>query len=517
MSTIGPYSATGVGRPSLARTLSETRSQLDDLLTQLATQKKSSTYAGLGAGRTTSLAMRARLEAIESYDSVGKTVSTRINMMSTALTAISNLGSEYKTVDPNDFQLTSGGVSIQQAQARTDLQEAISYLNTEIDGRYLFSGRSTDVKPVLSADKILADDGEKAGLRTVIDERRLADLGSDGRGRIDVSELAGGAFSVSEEASGPFGLKIASLSSTMTGATATGPEGDPAAITLGVSGAPNDGEQIRIGLTLPDGTSTEITLTARVDPSATLQGGDFRVGATPEETAANMRAAFDAALAKTADTALVAASAMQAGEEFFNTPAGAEPARVAGYDGAYASDAERIAALQNASGLTTTGTAARTVDWYQGEDAGDDPRNTAAATVADGVTVGYGARANEDGTRRLVQTLAVFSSMTFSSSDANAQARYSALASRTATTLGSAEATADVKTIATGLAGANSAIKAASERHTAAKAIAEDAISGVEAVDQEEVSLKILSLQTSLQASYQVTSTLRQLSLVNFL
>ncbi|MFD1331954.1 hypothetical protein ACFQ4O_08065 [Methylopila musalis] len=518
MTSIGPYASVGLGRPSLTRAQSDLRSQIDDLTQQLSTGKKATTYAGLGAGGAVSLSMRARLASAESYQAVGDTVGVRVNMASTALTGLEALASQYKTIDSNSFDLTTAGLTVDQSQAAADLQEAIAQLNVEVGGRYLFSGRSTDVKPVLTADKILSDDGDKAGLKTVIAERKLADLGADGRGRLDVSDASGGTFTVSQEASGPFGFKLTSVSSTLTGGVAEGPAGDPATVTLGATGTPLEGETVTVGLTLPDGTTEQVTLTARAgEEGDALEAGAFRIGATPEETAANLRTAFDASLKTLGSTALTAASAVAAGEGFFGAANGAEPARVAGFDGTYASDAERVAALQNASAVTTTGTADKTVSWYQGEDAGDDPRKTATASVDDGVTVAYGARANEAGPTTILRNLAVFSAVSFSPADDDAKARYAALASRTANAMGATETTAAIKTMAVDLATANSSIKAADDRHDATKALAESAISGVENVSKEEVTLKILALQTSLQASYQVTATLKQLSLVNFL
>ena len=518
MSSIGPYAPTGIGRPSLTQALSNSRSQLDDLLLQLSTGKVSDDYAGLGSGASTSLAMRARLSTIDAYQSTAATVNTRINLMSQSLTRLDGIGAEYKLTDPNEFLLTTGSVTIAQSQAAVDLKEAIAALNLDVGGRFMFSGRATDTQPVISAEAMLADDGDKAGLRTIIAERKLADLGADGRGRLSVSDAAGGTFTVSETGAGPFGFKISSLNSTLTGGVATGPAGDPPSVTLGVTGEPLPGENVRVGLTLPDGSTEEITLTVKSpDDSSALAEGEFRAGATPEETAANMQAAFDGALKTRASTALVASSAMQAGEEFFNVPAGAEPARVAGFDGTYATDAERVAALQSATALDATDTRERTVSWYVGDDGSDDPRKTAAAKIDDGVSVAYGARADEDGPRRVIQTLAVFSAVTFSADDPDAKGRYSELAGRVVSTLGSVDTTNDIKSMTVDLAVASTAIKSAGERHTAAKDMAQDAISGVEDVSKEEVSLKILSLQTQLQASYQVTANLSQLSLVNFL
>jgi len=518
MTSIGPYAATGIGRPSLMRALGDVNGKLADLSVQLATGKVSQTYAGLGDSAASSLAMRTKLGQIASYHSVNATVDTRIKLMNTTLTRLDDIAAEYKLVDPNEFMLTSGQVTIAQSQAAVDLKEAVAALNLDVGGRYAFSGRSVDQKPVISAEAMLADDGTKAGLRTVISERKLADLGADGRGRLAVSAVAAGSFTVSETGAGPFGFKIASVSTTMTNGVATGPTGTPPSATFGLTGQPNAGEQTRIGLKMPDGTTTEIVLTAKAaDDTSGLQKGEFRIGATAEETAANLQASFDAALKTTASTDLVAASAMQAGEEFFNVAPGAEPSRVAGFDGTYASSAARTAALQSATSLDAAGTADKTVAWYVGDNGGGDPRLTAGAKIDDGVTVAYGARANEDGPRRVVQTLAVFSSITFAEDDAEAQARYSALASRMVSTLGDADAANDIQTMAVDLSSVSTSIKAANTRHSAAKAMAEDVIADAENISKEDVAAKILALQDTLQASYQVAANLSQLSLVNFL
>lgn len=518
MTSIGPYAAAGVGKPSLTRALSDTRQSLDKLLVQLSTGKVAQDYAGLGSGAATSLAMRSKLSSIASFQSTNATVDLRVKLMSQSLERLDDLGAEYKLTDPNEYMLTTGSVTIAQSQAAVDLKEAIAALNVDVNGRYLFSGRSTDVKPVISAEAMLADDGGKAGLRTVIAERKLADLGADGRGRLDVSAASGAGFTVSQESEGPFGFKITSLTSTLTNGATTGPAGSPPSISIGLTGQPNVGETVRVGLTLPDGSTEEITLTAKAaDDASALGDGEFRLGATGAETVANMRASFDSALNAKASSALVAASAMQAGEEFFNVAPGAEPARVAGFDGAYATDAERVAALQSATALDSTGTAARTVSWYIGEAGADDPRATSAARVDEGVSVAYGARANETGARRVVQNLAVFSAVTFSPEDAGGKARYQELAGRVQVSLGSPATTTDIQTIAVDLASASTAIKSANSRHAIAKDLAADAISSVEDVSKEDVSLRILALQTQLQASYQVTATLSQLTLVNFL
>lgn len=241
MTSIGPFSPAGVGRPSLAQALAQSRGKLDELTAQLSTGKTSTSYSGLGDGAATSLAMRSRLAAIGSYQATAATVGARVNVLATTLTGLEAIGAQFRLTDPNAHQLTTGSVTVDQAQAATQLREAIAHLNVEIGGRFLFSGRASDVKPVISADAMLADDGAKAGLRTLVAERKLADLGADGRGRLDLSELSGASFTLSQEASGPFGFKLASLASTLTGGVAEGPAGAPASIgrslTIRMSGS----------------------------------------------------------------------------------------------------------------------------------------------------------------------------------------------------------------------------------------------------------------------------------------
>ena len=68
---------------------------------------------------------------------------------------------------------------------------------------------------------------------------------------------------------------------------------------------------------LPDGTTESIELTAS---SATpLPAGSFAIGLTSTATAANLLAALNTAIGKLANTSLVAASALEAGNDFFNT------------------------------------------------------------------------------------------------------------------------------------------------------------------------------------------------------
>ncbi|RTL74207.1 MAG: flagellar biosynthesis protein FlgL, partial [Bradyrhizobiaceae bacterium] len=77
--------------------------------------------------------------------------------------------------------------------------------------------------------------------------------------------------------------------------------------------------------------------------------------------------------------------------------------------------------------------------------------------------------------------------------------------------------TTSVEDIEAQFAGAQSATKSASTRQTQTTSMAQTMLDQIQGVNDDEVAAKILALQTSLQASYQTTASLYQLSLVKYL
>src|SRR6185436_15065237 len=235
------------------------------------------------------------------------------------------------------------------------LDQLLALLNARAGDRYLFSGRATDTPAVETLDHILNGNGSRAGLKQLINERNQADLGADGRGRLTIGAGGPNTVQIDEQAT-TFGFKLGSITSTVTGATTSGPTGSPASMSIDFSAAvPNPGETVTVRLNLPDGTSKNLTLTATTDspPGA----NEFTIGGTPGLTASNFQAA------------LTAASAVAASSEFFNADASNPPQRVGGSPPYFA-----------ATG-TVAGTTANTVIWYTGETGSDPARSTATARI----------------------------------------------------------------------------------------------------------------------------------------
>jgi hypothetical protein len=431
---------------------------------------------------------------------------------------------------------------------------------------------------------------------------------------------------VAEDAAGsPFGLKLSAVSSSLTGATVTGPAGSPAAVSVALGGTnPNNGDQISFAFKLPDGTTESIQLTAS---SATPPpAGSFAIGATPTATAANLNAALTAAIGTLANTSLVAASAMQAGNDFFNagTATGsvvnnqaALPAPITGatlLSGAPGTDSlatgfsagdtitvngtpitfvtagatgnqlnitDSVQTLlskidqitgtsssstisggaialhtDNAAGLTVTssnsaafaaigfsgtvtateqplrvsgaplssatslvsGTPANTVSWYTGNPGPTaSARASATARIDQSVTVQYGAQADESAIRSQLQALGVFAAFTTSPTGANSAAQVAALSQRVTQNLSPQPGQQTIQNIQSDFAIAQTTMKDAGARQTQTQTTLQNLIDQTETVSSDQVASEIMSLQTSLQASYQTTSMLSQLTLTKYL
>ena len=214
------------------RDVVELQRQLGDLQRQLATGKKSETYGGLGTDRVLVMSLKTRVTAIESFTKSIDLVQIRLDAVQQHLDRVREIGAETRssTLIP-DYTSLNGNKTHAQLSAKNHLDEAIALFNFDLAGRHLFSGRTTDVSPVVSSDTLLNGTGSAAGFAQVVAERKQADLGAAGLGRLTITSAAP-TVSLTEDAPGhPFGLKLAGVSSTLTGTTVTG--GTGAAATIG--------------------------------------------------------------------------------------------------------------------------------------------------------------------------------------------------------------------------------------------------------------------------------------------
>ena len=604
------------------------KNQMTVLQSQLTTGNKSTTYAGMGVNEGFAIAARSQLSGISAFTDTMTVVNANIGVANTVLQAMNDIGKTIQNSSNSSSQvLNTAGQSIGQQTATSQLSSMLGILNTQAGDRYLFSGTAVTTPSVASMDDIMNGTTTQAGLKQVIAERKQADVGTTGLGRLVITSPTTTSVKVAEDVAGsPFGLKLSSVSSSLTGATVTGPTGSPAGISINLGATnPNDGDKVSFTFNLPDGSKESIALTAS---SATPPpAGSFAIGATTTATAANLNAALNTAIGTLANTSLVAASAMQAGNDFFNTTGTATgsvvnnqatiPAPITGAtllsgtagtdslgtsfaagdtinvngtpitfvasgatgnqlnvtdnvqtlltkidsitgtstpstisggvislhtDSAASlsvssSNTAAFAALGFSSTATATvpplrvggsplgsatllvsGTPANTISWYTGNPGPTaTARASATARVDASVKVEYGIQADEPAIRSQLQTLAVFSAVTTSTTNPNGAAQISALSQRVTQALTAQPGQQTIQDIQTDLATAQATMSDASARQKQAKAMLQSIVDQTETISPDQVASQLLALQTSLQASYQTTSMLSQMSLTKYL
>src|SRR5712671_786556 len=477
------------------------RSQLDTLTQQLATGKVSNTYAGQGSGRSLAIALRSQLSNLAGYADTAVNLNTRISVANLSLQRLVDVGTSVKGAAVSaSSTIDNTGQTAGQKTALLGFLDSVDMLNARSGDRYLFSGRATDTPPVTSADVIMNGNGAQAGLKQLILERKQADVGISGLGRVVLTAPTATSVQIAEDASpSEFGLKLNAITSTLAGATITQPTGTPPAMSVDLGAAnPAAGESVKFTFNLPDGTTEDITLTASA--ATPLPANSFAIGANSTATAANLQAALNTSIGALANGPLVAASAITAGDNFFDRP----PMRVG-------------TTPLGAATTLVAGTTANTVSWYQGETGPDPARGTAVAQIDQSITVQYGARADEPALRSQLQTVAVFAAVTTSVTDPNANAQIAALNQRIAQNLAAVPGTQSIQDIQADFAGAAASIKTTTDRQTQTKTITQTMLDSIEGIKDDEVATKILALQTSLQASYQTTAMLYQTSLTKYL
>ncbi|HKO70188.1 MAG TPA: flagellar protein [Bradyrhizobium sp.] len=611
------------GPSILNQSLLNLNNELTLLQSQVTTGKKSTSYSGMGTNEGFAIAARAQLSNIAAFTDTQTNINTNIGIANTALQGMVDIGTTVLTGANSTLQtLNSAGQTIAQQTATSQFSSMLGILNMQAGDRYLFSGAAINTPSVASVDDILNGTTTQAGLKQVISERKQADLGTAGLGRLVITSPTATSVKVAEDVAGsPFGLKLSAVSSTLTGATITGPAGSPAGISVDLGPAnPNDGDSVSFAFKLPDGTTESIQLTAS---SATPPpAGSFSIGLTSTATAANLNTALNTAIGKLANTSLVAASAIEAGNDFFNTTGTATgavannklAAPITGatlLSGAAATDAlatnfaagdtitvngtsitfvasgatgnqlnvtdsvqtllSKIDSItgsstpstvsggvialhtDNAASLTVSssngaafaalgfgatatatvpplrvgsapfGTAtslvsgtANTVSWYKGEAGPGPARSSATARVDQSATVQYGMRANEQAIRSQLQTLAVFSAVT-TTAGPNAALQVQALSQRVGQNLLTQPGQQSIEDIQADLATAQLTIKNAKTRQTQAQGMLQGIVDQAESVSRDQVASQLLAVQTSLQASYQTTAMLSQLTLTKYL
>lgn len=341
--------------------ISKMQNQFSTLQMQLGTGMKAQTLADFGRDLPISLSVRARLSTISGYNANIEQVALRLSFYDNALTRFDKLETEARnSAVQGQYGTNNINMATISSLSKARLDEVVTMLNSDVAGRYLFGGSVTDRAPLPTTSELMDGAGGRAGFNTVVTERKMADLGADGLGRlttlVDASDPANVSVTLSEDNAHPFGFKLSTYSTIGNSVSVNADvAADPASIAFSFADPqtiqPN--ESVTLGFTLPDGTEAQITLRAFDGTSGTLAPGEFAIGADAAATADAFNAALQAELKRAAESELSAASTFAASQNFFNG-AGEPVLRVQGPD------------LYNAVSLRVA-TKADTVMWYSGE------------------------------------------------------------------------------------------------------------------------------------------------------
>lgn len=502
--------------------LMQQKSQLENKSIQLTSGLKSQTYGGISSDSRMALEMRREISSIEVYEDSNTVASIQLELMGKSLEHMEEMRAEsVSAIDENNYTLTTEGQTTSQQATEIMLHETISQLNSEVNGYYLFGGKDATEPPVASLDVIMEGANGKLGLKELMARYENAHVGASENGRVgsSVASPAGvPTLTLQQDNVEGFGFTINSVSASSSDvATAVVPEdlADPANLqgqkgTFEFNATPQVGDTIEVELELPDGSKSVIQLTATDDPEA--GAGTFLIGTEADpalESAQNAQAAFDQAIGDLAKTELRAVADVKAGEEFFGNHGRIDPApKVPLADGS---------GYETATDLL--------VDWYTGTEEGDKPRSDKSVQIDDNVRVEYGARANESAFAEQLQNLAVFVAADFTAADpddeaseANAKSYYSDLAKKSDDALSFAgDRNSGIQSVAAEMSVVNTTVKRTMERQQQASLTYHNTLTSLENVDKTEVGTEIAVLRTDLDASFQATSILLNLSIVNFL
>jgi flagellar hook-associated protein 3 FlgL len=177
----------------------------------------------------------------------------------------------------------------------------------------------------------------------------------------------------------------------------------------------------------------------------------------------------------------------------------------------------RVSGSPLGSATSLVNGSADTVAWYTGNSGPGSARAAATVRIDSSQVVQFGAQANEQAIRQALQGIATYAAVTVSPTATNSSAEAAALSQRIAANLTPPAGAQTIQDIQTDFATAQNSMQDAQARQTQTQTALTNLISDTEGISQDQVASQILALQNSLQASYQTTAMLSQLSLVKFL
>ncbi|MBN9346587.1 MAG: ATP-binding protein [Devosia sp.] len=170
--------------------ISKMQDRFAQLQVQLATGQKATNLAEMGTDRFVTLSMQSRISRIEGYQNSIDMVNMRLSVFDQVIGRLDKVESNARAaISPSAYGSSNVNFGTAPSLARSQLDEMINLLNTEVDGRYLFAGGSVDKRPVETIGALLDGANGKDGYIQVAAEKVRRFLETHGAGEADVTGI----------------------------------------------------------------------------------------------------------------------------------------------------------------------------------------------------------------------------------------------------------------------------------------------------------------------------------------
>lgn len=116
--------------------------------TQISSGMKSDTYQGVAKDTSNILSFESRYSALVAQSENAQTAMDRTESMYSAISTITDIGQSFLADLSSAISGISSDDSSLQSSAEQSMEQIASLLNTQVAGRYLFSGSATQSAPV---------------------------------------------------------------------------------------------------------------------------------------------------------------------------------------------------------------------------------------------------------------------------------------------------------------------------------------------------------------------------------
>ncbi len=139
--------------PTLLRGIDKLSAQNDSLTAELSSGVMSDSYAGLGDQAYEAISLEPQISATAAWQANATQTQTKLTATQNALTSITSIGDSLQsTLLSLQGSVSTSTLSTASAQARQQLTELTSLLNTQSGGSFVFAGTASDQAPVRTSD-----------------------------------------------------------------------------------------------------------------------------------------------------------------------------------------------------------------------------------------------------------------------------------------------------------------------------------------------------------------------------